>query len=334
MIDENIRIEGFSADAWTRLVELVTPETGVLTSFAGPTLLLIEDVEGTILTASIDGIPELSLIGSTAENLEELAAIHNVSKAISLRAGTIESLSERLGLAIRHDLDFVTQLISVASAIRAEVEAGHIRLVPKFLFSTPPPPLAAVRASLDVLIPRGQCVVFVVYENTGEHLATGFVLRRNFAGDLDLLAGPDLIEYWSGALGGDWRRDYRHLLRAVTRHVGEVHAGLFTTESTLEKLMRTSSTGDWAEEAIVRNLIVFPMPAPVAVALGADAVAGFSRRALDSIGSIGSLRRFRVKERLFPVVEEIRNRVIDATQGDAPLDPLRLIAELLRRQSD
>jgi hypothetical protein len=74
-----------------------------------------------------------------------------------------------------------------------------------------------------------------------------------------------------GLLAGDWRRDYRHLARAVEDRAGPPAFGCFAEVSTIRKLEVDPNPGAWARAVAVRDVILSPLPAALAIPLGVDA---------------------------------------------------------------
>src|SRR4029078_11917419 len=68
-----------------------------------------------------------------------------------------------------------------------------------------------------------------------------------------------------------WRRDFRHLSRAIEARVGPLALGCFAEVATLRKLEVDPSPGAWARAVAVRDLILSPVPAALAIPLGGDA---------------------------------------------------------------
>src|SRR5262249_32518042 len=66
-------------------------------------------------------------------------------------------------------------------------------------------------------------------------LWTSIALRRGPAG-FNLVLGPDEVRSDMGLLAGDWRRDYRHLSRAIEDRGGPLALGCYAEVATLRKL--------------------------------------------------------------------------------------------------
>src|SRR5262249_49726324 len=68
-----------------------------------------------------------------------------------------------------------------------------------------------------------------------------------------------------------WRRDYRHLARAIEHRAGPLSFGCYAEVATIRALEVDPSPGAWARAAALRDIILSPLPAPLAIPLGLDA---------------------------------------------------------------
>jgi len=108
-------------------------------------------------------------------------------------------------------------------------------------------------------------MVLGVFE--GGELWTSIALRRGHGG-FNLVLGPDEVRSDMGLLAGDWRRDYRHLSRAIEDRGSLLAFGCYAEVATLRRLEVDPNPGAWARAAALRELIVAPLPAPLAIPLG------------------------------------------------------------------
>jgi hypothetical protein len=181
-----------------------------------------------------------------------------------------------------------------------------------------------VNRALDIVLPDDHAMVMVLW--SGNTPWTGVVLRRR-RGEIDLIAGPDLIQKWSGPLGGDWRRDHRFVSEGVARAVAPVHLGIYGEIGSVRRLLRNAEKGAWARAVAVRDIIVSPTPAYVAVALGADAARAVAERTTTWLGGIDALAS------LAPVATYVRGRISEVASVTQTLgfDPLKVLATVLMR---
>ncbi|MEQ8454681.1 MAG: hypothetical protein RLO52_27085 [Sandaracinaceae bacterium] len=344
MISENLRFEGFDSRSWTNLISLFAPNVPARMASdaaasdapeleaqpdakekADGALVVVLDDRERVLKAlhTVRGrIKGLEYPGHDA--LPQLAERWRAAQVYVLREGVIEEIGERLAKRIERGEDYVSQLLVVARTIREMNEAGLLHTWPRPMASVPIPTIGMVRRALDTVLPDERAMVLVVWNGAAPW--TGMALRRR-GGNIDLVAGPDLIARWSGPLGGDWRRDYRVISDAVARAVAPVHLGVFTDLSTLRRLLRTFEPGAWTRAVAVRDVIVHPTPPYVAVALGADAVRAAAKESARWLGGIDALSQ------LAPLARYVRGRVAEVASVSATLgfDPLQVLALWLRR---
>jgi len=181
-----------------------------------------------------------------------------------------------------------------------------------------PSPLM-VNKSLDTVCPVGKTLVIGLFE--GGELWTCAAMRRGVAG-FNLILGPDEVRSDMGLLAGDWRRDYRHLARAIEDRAGPLSLGCFSEVATIRALEVDPSPGAWARAAAVRDVILSPLPPALAIPLGVDA----GRAAISALRSVA--------ERMDPIgvvgpslqaLREIRRgeRDVKSVLGFHPLEMLR-----------
>ncbi|MGE0785836.1 MAG: hypothetical protein AB7S26_09125 [Sandaracinaceae bacterium] len=345
MISDSLRFEGFDSRSWTNLISLFAPN--VLTRIEseeksgegieaepdqkdrtiGSLVVVLDDRDRVLMAMhSVRGrVTGLEYAG--VDSLEELAHRYAARRCVVLREGVMEEISERVAHRIERGDDYITQLLVVARAVREMSEAGLLVTWPRALADVPIPTAPMVRRALDTILPDEHAMALVVW-NAGAPW-TGAVLRRR-AGAIDLLAGPDLIGRWTGPLGGDWRRDHRVISDAVGRAVAPVHLGVYAERSTLRALLRSTDPGAWAQAVAVRDVIVHPTPAYVAVALGADAFRAAAKSSARWLGGIDAFAQ------LAPVATYVRGQLAHVASINATLgfDPLKLLAASLRRAED
>lgn len=127
---------------------------------------------------------------------------------------------------------------------------------------------------LDFACPDGRSMVIGIFDR-GELWSTMALSRHD--GAIVKIVGSAALRDSMGLLSGDWRRDYRHLVQAAEARLGSLASGYFSDLRTLEELRSTSSPGAWARAVAVRDIIISPFPAAIALPLGMDAArAGLS----------------------------------------------------------
>jgi len=345
VISPHLRFEGFDARSWTNLLSLFAPglrdrineepadtdvpETDLGDAQAEPdagTLVIIRADDGRVLKAfhtSRGRVRDLSYDGP--QDLERVAKAYSARRALELREGVLDELSESMAQRLKRSDDYATQWLVVARIVRELTEAGKIHSWPRPVADVPVPTARMVRRALDVVLPDEHALVVVLWE--GGTPWTAFALRRR-DGVIDLAAGPDMILRWTGPLGGDWRRDHRIVASAVERAVAPVHVGLFAEARTVRELLRNPDPGAWARAVAVRDIIVHPTPPYIAVALGADAARAVARTTSRWLGGFDALKP------LGPMATYLRGRVAEVGSVTAVLgfDPLRALANSLAQR--
>jgi hypothetical protein len=184
-----------------------------------------------------------------------------------------------------------------------------------------------VQRALDSVCPQGKAMVLGLFR--GGEVWTAGVLRRRGTG-FDVFAGPNDVCLRMGVLSGDWRRDYRHIERAVEEQYAPVAMGCFAELERFRELQVDARPGAWGRAALVRDVILSPMPVGIGLALGADG----ARYAVESFRLFaGQSSAFRTFE---PFVTRTRRALGEAVgEGDVTsalgFDPLAVLRALLRR---
>lgn len=342
MISADLKFEGFDSRSWTNLISLFSP--GLKDRLEGPpagtddpeisrgridgrrgTLIVVVDGDERVLKAFHSSRGRVTDLGF--EKLDDLARLcedYGARHCIVLREGVMEEMGERLAMRLQRGDDYVTQWLALARIYREMHEAGLIRTWPRPLSNVPVPSPGTVRRALDVVLPDDHSLLVMLWDRG--HTWTAAALRRR-SGSIDYVAGPDLLSRWTGPLGGDWRRDQRVVVDAVSRYVAPVHLGIFSEARTMRELLRKADPGAWATAAAVRDVIVSPTPPYVAVALGADAVRGVASRTARLLGGIDALSA------LAPLTTILRERVIEVASVSQTLgfNPLKALSTFIRR---
>lgn len=155
-------------------------------------------------------------------------------------------------------------------------------------------------------------------------------MARRRGGAFDLLAGPDELRPLMGLLSGDWRRDYRHLARAVEEKYARLGFGVFAEVDTFRALQIDSGPGAWGRAVALRDIVLSPMPTAIGLAVGFDGAryAAHSLKAFTTrIDTFGLLE---------PALRKARDR-LGAAAGHKDVsqllgfDPLALLRALLKR---
>jgi hypothetical protein len=259
--------------------------------------------------------------------LSELAEAHHASWALAARVGALEEVMERFGARLRRSDDLTSQALLVVTIAQEMIEEGAVERWPTRLSGVPLPTASMVGRALDSICPDGHAMVLGVFRQ-GDLWTAGVARRRGEA--FDVLAGPEDVRIRMGLISGDWRRDYRHVARAVEEQYAPVAMGCFAEVDRFRELQVDPRPGAWGRAAVVRDIVVSPMPVGVRLALGADG----ARFAFESFRTL--VGRSDTLRRLEPVMAEARRRLgnvagdrdVSSTLG---FDPLAALRALLRR---
>jgi hypothetical protein len=335
----DVRFEGFTATDWIRVLSLFQPRPatgerrdperprgGVVAVHAGGRLRKLLHTHAGRLR--IDGGAAPGEGGEPRAgwplSAERLAERHRASWAATLEAGTLEAIIERFGARVQRGDDLTAQTLLLVQLAREEYLAGRIELWPFRLRGVPIPTAGMVRGTLDSVCGVGRTMVVGLFE-AGE-LWTSIALRREARG-FNLILGPDEVREDMGLLAGDWRRDYRHLARAIEQRAGPLSLGCFAEASRIRELEVDPTPGAWARAVAVRDVILSPVPPALAIPLGIDA----GRAALTALRAVA--------ERVDPVgvVGPAVRRFLERGAGEAEVaamlgfQPLELLRRMLSR---
>lgn len=339
-----MRFEGWTTEDWLRFVQLwkprATPEREptrprggvVVVHEEGRILKLVHTARGRLdpSTAEAPGgdaeVRALALRAGQPSALGALARAHHASWALGLRLGALDEVMERFGARARRGDDITAQALQLVAIVRDMMNEGAIASWPQRLRGLPVPSAAMVRRTLDALCADGRAIALGLFDESG--LWTSFVARRCGAG-FDVIAGPDELRPALGLLSGDWRRDYRHLARAVEDRYAPLGLGCFAELRTFRALQTDARPGAWSRAVAVRDVILSPIPTAVGVGLGVDGV----RYAVQGLRALtGRIVPFSL---LGPWVDAARERVSKATGKDVGamlgFDPLAVLRALLER---
>lgn len=323
MLSADVRFEGFTATDWTRLLSLFQPRRaggeardpdrprgGVVAVHEGATLRKMFHTE----------VGRLRLDDAQRDfpmSVEELARRNHASWGATIEVGALDDIMEGFGARARRGDDLITQLVLLLELAQAELISGRIELWPHRMKGVPIPSPAVVSGTIDSICPPGKTMLFGLFE-AGE-LWTSVALRRSARG-FDRIVGPDEVRGDMGLLAGDWRRDYRHLARAIEERCSPLALGCFAEVATIRKLEVDPTPGAWARAAAVRDLILSPVPPALAIPLGLDA----GRAALSALRSVAL--RFDPIGIVGPTLDrlkEVTDRDVEQVLGFHPLELLR-----------
>lgn len=325
MLTPDVRFEGWSPTDWSRMLGVFR---GAMPEDRRGGLVLVHDgarVRKALHT--LEGRLDPHAIG-WPRPIEEIVAEQGVAWVWALRSGALDELMERLGTRVRRGDDILTQALHGASILRELVEEGQIVPHPRRFAQVPIPSRAVVDRTIDTLVPAGRCAMLSLYD--GGELHTALVLRRAVGpgsgvqpARFDVVAGPAELRSAMGLVSGEFRRDYRFLVGAVERTYGPVSIGLHADLPSFRALLSSASPGDWAKAVGLRDVVLSPVPAVLAIPLGVDATRGAANalarvaKQVDPLGVVQPL--LRMFARTLPA--------LPPKPGDQQFQPL----DLLRR---
>jgi hypothetical protein len=328
VLTPDVRFEGFTAEDWQRFLHLwkprAPPERDNVRSRGG--LVLVHDGER-VRKALHTNNGRMDIPGAWPIPLADLADKHHADWALSFHLGALDECMDRFGARARRGDDFIDQALSLVAIVRELLVEGAIEAWPRRLRGVPLPSDTMVRRALDAVCPHDTALVLGTFDR-GE-LFTAFVGRRR-GGAFDLLAGPDELRPAMGLLSGDWRRDYRHLARAVEEKYSPVGFGVFGEVDTFRALQIDPRPGAWARAVALRDIVLSPMPTAIGLAVGFDG----ARYAAHSLKVITS--RIDAFGLLEPALQAARKRIGSAA-GDKDVgqtlgfDPMAILRALLER---
>jgi hypothetical protein len=332
MFAKDVRFEGFTYDDWDRVLELFRPvrvENKPRDPNRAQGLVVAVHRAGKVVKLVHSRAGRLRLDDLTPDwpvSPEELARRHAASWALSIEAGALDDAVAGVGRRLTRDQDLVAQSLLLVDALQYQLDLGRVQIWPQRLQGLPMPTPAMVARSLDMVCPPGKTLLVGLFE--GDELWTSIALRRS-AGGIDLVLGPDELRPDLGLLSGDFRRDYRHLAREVADRTGPLSLGCFTERSTFRQLEVDPRPGSWAFAVAVRDVILAPVPAAMALPLGLDA----GRAALSALKLVASrIDATGMLPNAFGALRDVAigDRAIEDVLG---FNPLELLRSLLSRDS-
>jgi hypothetical protein len=344
VLTADVRFEGWTTEDWMRFLRLWQPRStpereprrprgGVFVVHEyGEILKVVHSRRGRLdpsLALPPAGEAEaraLALRNGQQSVLEQVARVHNVAWAMGMRLGALDEVMERFGARARRGDDLTTQALMLVGIAREMIDEGAIAMWPQRLRGLPVPAPPVVHRTLDALCPDGHAIALGLFD-AGE-LWTSFVARRR-GNAFDVLAGPEELRPELGLLSGDWRRDYRHVARAVEERYAPLGFGCFAELETFRALQTDGRPGAWSRAVGIRDVVIAPMPAAVGVALGFDG----ARYALRGLRAL--TERIAPLTTINPLLESLRARVAKLTGKDVGgllgFDPLEALRALLER---
>jgi hypothetical protein len=320
-----VRFEGFTQTDWERVLELFRPqrpEGRARDSERARGLVIAVHRDGKLRKLLHSRVGRLRLDDLAPDwplSAEALARRHHASFAVSLTSGALDAVMESFGARLRAHHDYTDQWLLLLGSLQEQAWESGLEVWPRRLSGIPIPTRGMIESTLDTVCPRGKTMLLGLFER--DELWTSIALRRGPRG-FDWVLGPDEIRPRLGLLSGDFRRDHRHLARAVAARTGPLALGCFAQRATFRALEVDPSPGAWALAVAVRDVVLAPVPPAMAVPLGLDA----GRAAFSALRSVAA--RVDPAGVLAPALGVLRevafgDRGVEDVLGFHPLELLR-----------
>jgi hypothetical protein len=337
MLAPDIRLEGFTAEDWMRLVRVFKPDGAAPSESLGG--IFVVHTGGVVRKMLHTRRGRLEREGEwatwpeqpeaeRAKHFAALAEAHQASWIVAAEVGAIDDVMERFGARAKRSDDIVVQSLSIVSIVRELMNEGAIEGWPRRLKNVPVPAAPMVHRAIDAICKEGHAIALGVFKD-GE-LWTSLVVRRGSRG-FDMIAGPDELRSAIGLLSGEWRRDVRHVAAAIEDKYAPLALGCFGELGTLHQLQLDGRAGAWSRAVAVRDVVLSPMPLAIGVALGIDG----ARYAFDTIRSFTPALPVAIIE---PAMRAIRKRAANVTDKDIAavlgFSPLEILRALRKREPE
>ncbi|HEY2370173.1 MAG TPA: hypothetical protein VGH87_27445, partial [Polyangiaceae bacterium] len=197
MLAPDIRLEGFTAEDWSRLAHVFKPEGtrpseslgGIFVVYAGGVVRkMLHTRRGRLERAGEWSTWPEEPEAERAKRFAALAEAHQASWVVAAEVGALDEVMERFGARAKRTDDIVAQALSIVAIVRELMNEGRIEGWPRRLKNIPAPTPAMVGRALDSICKEGHAIALGVFKE-GD-LWTSLVVRRGSRG-FDMIAGPD-----------------------------------------------------------------------------------------------------------------------------------------------
>ncbi len=321
MFTPDAQVLDFSAQDWLRLPDLFrAPGPMTPTAPSGGILAVREGQRVVKVTSTVRG--RLPLPDAGHATAASLAQAHAGAFAVVLSTTALEQFGDRFARRLTRGQSFHVQIEALVGAMRELEQEGEVELWPTPFSEWPLPTERAFGNALDLVCPEGKALVIGAFD-AGE-LYTALCLRRRGSA-FDVVMGPDRVRRDMGLLSGDFSRDYRYLGAAVEARLGPLAVGCYAELSTFRRLAMEPLPGAWATAVAMRDVVLTPVTAGLAVPLGVDAGRAALSLAKGLLSSFGIFEGLRGSTSLGPRLEKAYALVESDVRRYLGFDPWRVL---------
>ena len=327
MYHRDLKITGIRQDHANAAWRLLTfAETGK----ARPTLCfaLLRDGVPLVITSGKRRLRLPEKYGKiTADNIEEIARRLRAKILIAVEQDALRGIIENIQKDFRYGEDNFHLYEVILSSLKQAADDGGLVIYPDFFNTIFDLNAGKMKRVFDLVFPANSS--FVIYLFRGQSLEAGFVIVK---GDehIELVAGHDAIAKAAGNFY-PWSKKYASLLEAAGRKYKPPSLGFFADMDAIENILWHPEPGGFLGSFLKGKIIIDPMPAWVAAALGVDAATRVARTSLDIIkkfDTLGITRRFDLGALGRTVQEHLQKEdlTLNAILG---FDPIELTSKFL-----
>lgn len=329
MFTPDAQVLDFSAQDWCRLPDLFRAPGPELPAALGGGILAVRDGQRLIkVTSTLRGrlpLPEAGHASAAALGQE-----HEGTFALVLSTSALEQFGDRFARRLTRGQSFHVQVEAFIGALRELEQEGEVELWPAPFADWPIPTERAFGNALDLVCPEGKSLVLGAFDDGA--LYTALCLRRRGPA-FDVVMGPDRVRRDMGLLSGDFSRDYRYLGAAVEARLGPLAVGCYAELSTFRRLASDAAPGAWATAVAVRDVVLTPVTAGLAVPLGVDAGRAALAVAKGLLGHFSILGGLQAPASLGPKLERAYALVENDMRRYLGFDPWRVLTRWFRVQA-
>jgi hypothetical protein len=265
MLDPGVRFEGFDADDWARLIELMRGRAEVVE--AG---LVVVHVQGRVRKAlRTEGLAQLAPGESWPQPIAQLTQSEGVAWLVAVEEGALDAWMSWIGRKVQRHHDMLDQLLVAWEGARGLATEGKLFTWPTSIETVPVPSRAMILGAVGLVCPPREAVVIAVWDEG--KLWTSLALRRSTSG-FDWMVGPLDFRGEVEAAGPDTESMRRCMLELVRQRLGPVALGIASDRATWRQVTQ-SGVGAFTKAALTGAVKVEPFARGVALPLAVEASA-------------------------------------------------------------